>query len=40
MNKEKMGRDKIENIKKSKTIVETIKPTVIEKQTNFKVIIS
>jgi hypothetical protein len=36
MNKEKMGRDKIENGKKSKTVSDTIKP-IKEKQTNFNV---
>lgn len=36
MNKEKMGRDKIENGKKSKTISDTIRP-IKEKQTNFNV---
>lgn len=38
MNKEKMGRDKVENGKKSKTIADSMKPIVNEKQTNFNVI--
>lgn len=38
MNKEKMGRDKVENGKKSKVIPDTMKPIVGEKQTNFNVI--
>lgn len=38
MNKEKMGRDKIENGKKSKVIIcDTIRPIVRETQTNFNV---
>ncbi|KAE9544711.1 hypothetical protein AGLY_000253 [Aphis glycines] len=35
MNREKMGRDKVENGKKSKTIADTVKPIVDVKQTNF-----
>lgn len=39
MSKEKMGRDKIENGKKSKVIIcDTIRPIVRETQTNFNVI--
>lgn len=36
MNKEKMGRDKLENGKKSKILSDAIKP-IKEKQTNFNV---
>lgn len=35
MNKEKMGRDKVENGKKSKAIADTMKPIVDEKQKNM-----
>ncbi|XP_015374391.1 PREDICTED: PAX3- and PAX7-binding protein 1 isoform X1 [Diuraphis noxia] len=35
MNKEKMGRDKVENGKKSKAIPDTMKPIINEKQTHF-----
>jgi len=38
MNKEKMGRDKVENGKKSKTIADTMKPIVDEKPKKFNVI--
>lgn len=39
MSKEKMGRDKIENGKKSKVIIcDTIRPIVKETQTNLNVI--
>lgn len=38
MNKEKMGRDKMENGKKNKHIGDTIKPIVKEIQTNLYVI--
>jgi len=38
MNKEKMGRDKVENGKKSKANPDTTKPIVNEKQIHFNVI--
>lgn len=38
MNKEKMGRDKMENGKKNKNIGDTIRPIVKEIQTNSYVI--
>lgn len=34
MNREKMGRDKTENGKKSKIISDSVKPVIKEKQTN------
>jgi len=37
MNKEKMGRDKVENGKKSKIIVDTMKSIVDEKPAHFNV---
>lgn len=38
MNKEKMGRDKVENGKKSKATADTMKTIVDEKQKNVNVI--
>lgn len=39
MNKEKMGRDKMENGKKSKVNFDTMKPVVKEKTINLNVVI-